>query len=71
MTGKNSYKKGKIKKSEKGGSGIDYDLAKKINEVRNKLNDMVSKENISLSSAEVVELSQKLDELIAKYLKKI
>lgn len=71
MTHKNLYREGEIKKSRKGGDSKVCDLAKEIEEIREKLNRKVSKGNKILTSAEILELSQKLDKLIVKYIKNI
>jgi len=69
MTDKNMYRQKVIKRNPKRGNSEACDLAKEIEELKNKLNRAVSRENKILTSAEVLELSQKLDELIAKYMK--
>jgi len=71
MKHKNLYREGEIKKSRKGGDSKVCDLAKEIEEIREKLNRKVSKGNKILTSAEILELSQKLDKLIVKYIKNI
>lgn len=63
--------KKKVKKSQKGGNKKVYDLLKKIEKIRNELNGQVGVENKILTDAEILELSQKLDILIAKYMKNI
>lgn len=70
MADKKIYTEKKVGKSQKKGNSKVYDLVKEIEEIRNKLNREVSEENKKLTSTEILELSQKLDELIVKYLGK-
>jgi len=68
---KDLYRENLIKKSQKRGNSNAYDLEKEIEVIRNKLNGKLSQKNKILISAEILELSQKLDELIVLYIKNI
>lgn len=70
MTDERIYAEKEIRKSQKGGNSKIYDLIREIEEIRSKLNGKISKEDKKLTSREILELSQKLDELIVKYLGK-
>lgn len=62
-----SIKKEQKERNSKGSS----DLLKELEDIRNKLNGKAIQENKILTSAEILELSQKLDKLIVRYLESI
>jgi len=58
-----------IKISPKGGNKKLRNLLKEIEKMEKQLDGKVSEENKMLTSTEVIELSQKLDELVVEYMK--
>jgi len=68
MADKDLYIEKKIKKDKKERNGRSQDLLKELEEIRDKLNGKAIQNNKILTSAEILELSQKLDKLIVKYL---
>jgi len=68
MADKDLYIEKKIKKDKKERNGRSQDLLKELEEIRDKLNGKAIQDNKILTSAEILELSQKLDKLIVKYL---
>ena len=66
MADKNLYKEKRVKKQLK----IDKDSLKtEIEKIRNKLNELVIKNNKKNINEEVIKISQKLDELIIDHIK--
>ena len=68
MADKNLYKEKDMKRGKKKQLEECNKLAKKIEEIRDKLNGKITKGDKILTSAEILELSQRLDKLIVEYL---
>lgn len=68
MTNKDLYTKKLIKKGEEGQGWKLSDLEKEIAEVKKELDRKVTGDDQILTSGEILELSQKLDKLIVKYM---
>jgi diguanylate cyclase len=68
MADEELYKEKEIKKGQKEQNGKVNDLAKEIIKVKDELNRKVIENNKILNNTEILELSQKLDGLIIKYL---
>lgn len=66
MADRNLYKEKNIKNQQE---IENSELKKEIEKVRNKLDDIVARENNIAGNEEILEVSKKLDELIVKYLK--
>lgn len=64
---KNLYREKKAKKEQKKQNNKVNDLVSEIEEIRDELNRKIDGKNKILTSAEVLELRRKLDELITKY----
>ncbi|WP_242942298.1 diguanylate cyclase [Clostridium sp. USBA 49] len=68
MADEELYKEKEIKKGQKEQNGKVSDLAKEIIKVKDELNRKVIENNKILNNTEIIEISQKLDGLIIKYL---
>ncbi|MBZ4664621.1 MAG: diguanylate cyclase [Caloramator sp.] len=69
MADKDMYREKEIKKEQKVQTNTLKDLREEIEKIRNELNKRVIQEGKGINNEETLKLSQKLDELIAKYLK--
>ena len=68
MADRELYKE-KVIKSELRNKDIKSNLENGILEIRDELNKRIAENNNNLNNIEILEISQKLDDLIAKHLK--
>lgn len=67
MPGKDIYRELQTKQGREEGSNSFDVLVKEIREIRDELDERVAEKDAVLTSAEILKLSRKLDELIVKY----